>query len=157
MREDNGSGYKSTCANEETVDETGLSRERELAYELTTKGFGLSGLDWARFGLGWRLSVGLGLAWAAHARPRLGRAPMPRLGASLVLGLGRMLVPRLGAGLVLRRSSEQLLAGEEKGREEEGREGDGKEEKKRRRKRDPRGKGKREKKRKEFECSGFSG
>ena len=58
--EDNGSGYKSTCANKETVDETRSSQERELAYELTTKGFGLSGLDWAGSGLGWRPPVGLG-------------------------------------------------------------------------------------------------
>ena len=37
MRDDNGSGYKSTCGNEKTVDETGLSRMRELVYELSTK------------------------------------------------------------------------------------------------------------------------
>ena len=32
VRDKNDSGYKSMYANEETVDETGLSRTRELAY-----------------------------------------------------------------------------------------------------------------------------
>ena len=104
MRKDNGSGYKSTCANEETVDKTGSPRTRELTYELSTKGFGLSGLDWVGFGLGWRpLS-----AWVA---PGVSRA-RPRAWC----------MSRLGAGLVLPRSPEQLLAGEEEGREEEGKE-----------------------------------
>ena len=52
VRNDNGSGYKSTCVNEETVDETGFSLETEIAYKQTTKEFGLSGLDWAGSGLG---------------------------------------------------------------------------------------------------------
>ena len=73
VRDSNGSGYKSTWANKKTVDETGLPREMELAYELTTKEFRLSDLDWARSGLGWHPSVGLGRAWATRTRPRLVR------------------------------------------------------------------------------------
>ena len=80
MRDDNGSGYKSTCANEKTVDEMGLPRMRELAYELSAKwawavgpGLGriLPGL--AESGFGWHPSAGLGRAWDAHWAARLCR------------------------------------------------------------------------------------
>ena len=73
MREDNGSGYKLTCANEEAVDETGSSRKRELVYELSAKGFGLSGL-------GWHPSVDLGRLVRCTPGLHLGAA---RLGAGL--------------------------------------------------------------------------
>ena len=66
MREDNNSGYKSTCANEEIIDGTGSPCERELAYELTTKGFGLLGLDWAGI---------CRSAWVGPKPRALGRAP----------------------------------------------------------------------------------
>ena len=67
--EDNGSGYKSTCANEEAIDETGSPRKRELAYELSAKGFGLSGLGWAGSGLGWCLPVDLARLSRDHTGP----------------------------------------------------------------------------------------
>ena len=75
MRDDNDSGYKSTCANEETVDETGLPRTRQLAYELSTKWVWLAGLGWPD--LAW---VGVCLsAWVAPGSrawvPRLVRTP----------------------------------------------------------------------------------
>ena len=50
VRDDNDSDYKSTCANEETIDETRLPRTRELAYELSAK--------WA-----WAVGPGLGRIW----------------------------------------------------------------------------------------------
>ena len=58
MRDDNGSGYKSTCANEETIDETGLPRMKELAYELSA--------EWVR--ANW---LGLGQIWARLGHPDL--------------------------------------------------------------------------------------
>ena len=70
MCEDNGSGYKSTCANEENVDETGSPRRRELAYELTLRGFGLSGLD-----LAWVCRNWPGLVLADRAGRTWGRTP----------------------------------------------------------------------------------
>ena len=82
VRDDNDSDYKSTCANEETVDETGLPRTRELAYELSARRVraGGSGLGWiwpgmAGFGLGWCLPVAPGpRAWVR----RLGRVAWVR-------------------------------------------------------------------------------
>ena len=85
VRDDNGSGYKSTCANEETVDETGLLRTRELAYKLSAK--------WA-----WAVGPGLGRIWPGLAST--GRPGSSELGctwyvahwvACLVLRLGRAL------------------------------------------------------------------
>ena len=64
VRNENDSGYKSTCANEETVDETRLPRMRELAYELSARRVGAGGLDWVGSGLGWP-----DLAWAGACRP----------------------------------------------------------------------------------------
>ena len=58
MRDDNGRGYKSTCANEETVNEMGLPQMRELAYELSTK--------WA-----WVVGPGLGRIWLGLGHPGL--------------------------------------------------------------------------------------
>ena len=68
MRDDNDSGYKSTCANEKTVDETGLPRTRELAYELSTRWVRASrpGLGWIWPGL-----AGSSLGWVTPAWPGL--------------------------------------------------------------------------------------
>ena len=52
VRDDNGSGYKSTCANEETIDETGLSRTRELIREM-----GSGCLAWAGPNLAWASQI----------------------------------------------------------------------------------------------------
>ena len=54
VRDDNDSDYKSTYANEETVDETGLPRTKELAYELSA--------EWVR--ANWS---GLGRIWPGLA------------------------------------------------------------------------------------------
>ena len=73
MRDDNDSGYKSTCANKETVDETGLPRTRELAYELSAR--------WVRAG-----EPGLGWIWPGLGHPDLG---WPRRPDWRVIGLLR--------------------------------------------------------------------
>ena len=65
--EDYGSGYKSTCANEEIVEEKGSPRRRKLVYELEREGIGLFDLGWAESGLGWRPLVGLGRTWVPRA------------------------------------------------------------------------------------------
>ena len=81
VRDANSSGYKSTCANEEIADETGLPRMRKLAHELFAKWVraGGPGLGRIRPGLagsdlGWCLPADLGHAWAppgaSRARPR---------------------------------------------------------------------------------------
>ena len=110
MRDNNGSGYKSTCVNEETVDETGLPRKRELAYELSAK-------------------------WVWAGRPGLGRIWHGLVPAGC---LGRAWAARLDASLVRLSSPELLLAGGEKGEEKrrERRKKRKKEEKKRREKRE---------------------
>ena len=59
--DDNDRSYKSTCANEKTVDETGSTRIKELAYELSTKEVRAVGPGLGRIGLG---SVESGLAWS---------------------------------------------------------------------------------------------
>ena len=79
MHEDNGNGYKLTCTNEKTVDETGSPQKRELAYKLTTKGFGLLGLDQTGSSLGWHPSVGLSRAWCVAC---LGAVPFAGAGWS---------------------------------------------------------------------------
>ena len=42
--EDNDNGYKSTCANEKTIDEKRLSQGGKLGYELKCGGSGLTSL-----------------------------------------------------------------------------------------------------------------
>ena len=73
MRDDNDNGYKSTCANEETVDETGLPPTKELAYELSAEwvqanwpGLGRIWPGLVGSSLGWCLPADLGRAWAAR-------------------------------------------------------------------------------------------
>ena len=63
MSDDNDSGYKSTYANERTVDEKGSPRGKELAHELEREGIGLKGLGWAKSGLGRRSLTWLGCVW----------------------------------------------------------------------------------------------
>ena len=90
---ENDSGYKSTCANEETVDKTGLPRTRELAYELSARRVRAGG-------------PGLGWIWP-------GLVPAGRPGSRL--GLVRWAAP--GCVAWVRRSSpEWLLTGGEKGK-----------------------------------------
>ena len=80
VRDDNGSGYKSTYANEKIVDETELPRTREHAYELSAKwvwvgGPGL-GQIWPRLVLVGLPGSRLGRAWCvARLVLRLVRAP----------------------------------------------------------------------------------
>ena len=116
--DDNGSSYKSTCANEETVDKTGFPQIRELAYELSTKWV------WA-LGLGWP-----DLTWTGVLRPAWVASELRALGCAWC-------VARLGAGLVLHRSPEQLLAGKEEGREKR-RKGKKKKEKRKKKEREVR-------------------
>ena len=59
MCDDNDSGYKSTYANERTIDEKRSLRGRELAHELERRGSGL--ID-----LGWRASTQLDHAGWPH-------------------------------------------------------------------------------------------
>ena len=64
MREDNDSDYKSTCVNEETIDETGSPQERELVYELSTKRVWVVGPGLGQIGPG---STGSDLVWVPLA------------------------------------------------------------------------------------------
>ena len=90
MRDDNGSGYKSTCVNKETVNEMGLSRTRELAYELSTKWVWAIGPRLGQIGLG---SVGSGLVWVTSAWIDLARRAvwlLRRLGCCAGLAVGAL-------------------------------------------------------------------
>ena len=85
VRDDNNSGYKSTCANEEIVDGTGSLRTGQLAHELSTKGFWVGGPGLGRIWPG-LVPVGqprscMGRAWAAPGASRPWAASLvPRLG-----------------------------------------------------------------------------
>ena len=75
MRDNNDSGYKSTCANEEIVDGTGSPRTGQLAHELSTKGFWVGGPGLGRIwpglaGSGWPDSPKLAGAAADRRRER---------------------------------------------------------------------------------------
>ena len=87
VREDNGSGYKSTSANEKIVDEMGSLRTRELAYELSTKRVWVVGPGVDRIDPG---STGSGLVWVTSARTsHAGLAGMrPVCAAGLLCWLG---------------------------------------------------------------------
>ena len=107
MCEDNGHGYKSMCANEETVEEKGLLRRRKLTYELEREGPGAVGLGWAGSSLGWPDQ-----AWFGSPQP--GLATSAWLARDLWGRPVRSAGPRgSGARLVdlLLSSPEEVLAG----------------------------------------------
>ena len=116
VRDDNGSSFKSTCVNEETVDEMGSPRERELAYKLSTRGSGLSD------------RTGPNLAWAGWIWPGLGHLGLDRprrpgwraacYCTTGLLGLRRW-AGRPGARLVGDRAGRKRSWSEEERREKE--------------------------------------
>ena len=55
--------------NEETIDETGSPQGKELAYELTRRGFGLAGLDWVESSLGQPELAWASTCWLAVLGP----------------------------------------------------------------------------------------
>ena len=137
MRDDNDSGYKSTCANEKTVYETGSSRTGQLAYELSTK--------WA-----W---TGPDLAWAGACRSAW-------VAPGALCTEPRAWVPRawsvrLGAGLV-RRSCCWPEERRKKRREKKKGRIERKKERREKEKRDLGKEEKRERKRKRIRVLGFS-